>query len=260
MNTRPSSSLVLRISLVVAIAAGLGVGALNYFRVKQRINGLRAELAAQTTIAQRAEGELARTQQELEKTAVSLKVTKTELEQTVAEKQAAVATAAEQTSMARKRGEDLAGTRQDLEDAQRYLARYRATGLEPEQIAGAATEIRNLKKDAEASKKKYALLEQRTRMLTSLQPDKEAPIPLPAGLHGTVLTTDLKWRFLVLDIGADEGVLQNGELLVRRGDKLVGKAKVSRVEKDRCVANLLAGWDVGEIKAGDVAIPATPQS
>ena len=50
------------------------------------------------------------------------------------------------------------------------------------------------------------------------------------------------------------------ELLVSRQGKLVAKAKVNRVQTDRCVANLVPGWGLGEVMEGDVAIAAEPQS
>lgn len=258
MNARPSS-LVLRISLIIAVVTGLLAGGFNYFNVKTKIERLRAELAAQTTIAQKAESELARTQAELNKAMVGLKVTKTELDQNVADKQAALTALAEQTSLAKKRGEELATLRPELQDAQRYLERYRVAGLEPEQIVGAAARIKDLEKALAAAEKNCARLELTVKQL-SPGDCGGGPVVLPAGLTARVISTDAKWRFLVLDAGADQGVLQNGELLVRRGDKLVGKARVSRVEPDCCVANLMSGWDLDEIKKGDVAIPATPQS
>ncbi len=257
MNSRPSS-LVLRISLVVTLVTGLLAGAINFFHVKNKIERLRAELAAQTTVAQKAESELARTQGELAKTSVTLKVTKTDLDQTVSEKQAALASLSEQTSLAKKRGAELATLKPQFEDAQRYLERYRVAGLEPEQIVVAAGEIKRLQKALDAAEKNSARLAQQVKLLKPI--DGTAPVILPAGLTARVLSTDPKWRFLVLDAGAEEGVLANGELLVRRGDKLVGKARISRVEQDRCIANLMSGWDLGDIQEGDVAIPATPQS
>ena len=48
---------------------------------------------------------------------------------------------------------------------------------------------------------------------------------------------------------------------VQRTDgKLVAKVKVSSVQKDRAVANVVPGWQLGEIFEGDLAIPAHPAS
>ena len=89
---------------------------------------------------------------------------------------------------------------------------------------------------------------------------KEYHVPLPPGLLGKVLVSDPKWNFVVLNVGEDQGVLQYGELLVNRNGKLVAKIRVSTVEKDRSVANILPGWQLGEVMEGDQVIPAYPAS
>jgi len=75
-----------------------------------------------------------------------------------------------------------------------------------------------------------------------------------------VVVVDPKWDFVVLDIGADQDVLENGELLVSRGGKLVDKVIVRTVEKDRCIANIMPGWKLGDVYEGDEVIPAHPPS
>jgi len=85
-------------------------------------------------------------------------------------------------------------------------------------------------------------------------------VPLPPSLQGKVLVSDPKWQFVVLNVGEDQGVLPAGELLINRGGKLVAKVKISSVQKDRSVANVIPGWQLGEIFEGDLAIPANPAS
>ncbi len=79
-------------------------------------------------------------------------------------------------------------------------------------------------------------------------------------MHGKILTVDPKWDFVILDIGEDQGVIPDGELLVSRQGKLVAKIVVSRVQKDRCVANLVPGWKLGDMIEGDEVSPAHPAS
>ena len=86
--------------------------------------------------------------------------------------------------------------------------------------------------------------------------DPEYRVKLPEGLKGQVLVSDPKWDFVVLNVGEEQGVLERGELLVNRDGKLVAKVRVFRVEKDRCVANTVNGWKLGEVFEGDSAIPA----
>ena len=85
-------------------------------------------------------------------------------------------------------------------------------------------------------------------------------VKLPPGLKGTVMAVDPKWDFVVLNVGEDQGVLPDGELLVSRDGKLVAKVIVRSVQKDRSIANLVPGWQLGEIIEGDEVIPAHPAS
>ena len=72
--------------------------------------------------------------------------------------------------------------------------------------------------------------------------------------------TDPKWKFVVLNVGEDQGLLKDGELLVNRDGRLVAKVRVSSVQKDRSVANVMPGWELGEVLEGDQVIPAYPES
>jgi hypothetical protein len=83
---------------------------------------------------------------------------------------------------------------------------------------------------------------------------------LPAALRGKVLAVDPKWNFVILDVGENQGILEYGELLVNRNGKLVGKVIVRNVQKDRSTANLMPGWEIGEVIEGDQVIPAHPAS
>jgi hypothetical protein len=77
-------------------------------------------------------------------------------------------------------------------------------------------------------------------------------------MKGSILVSDPKWNFVVIDIGEDEGLLEHGQLLVSRNGKLVGKISVTSVQKERSIANLMPGWSVAEIMEGDVVTPAYP--
>jgi hypothetical protein len=85
-------------------------------------------------------------------------------------------------------------------------------------------------------------------------------VMLPAGLRGKILQVDPKWDFVVVNVGGDQGVLPDGELLISREGKLVAKVIVTSMEKDRCIANLVPGWKLGEIFEGDQVTPAHPAS
>ena len=242
-----------RVALVVALLASLAVTGLNFTAMKRSVLSLQSRLKSETLALERAETELAGTSSQLQQTLTGLKECKTSLEAAVTEKDKAVAETAFHAKRAQELTETLSTTQQRLEETQSELARYHATGAQPEQIAGMVGQIRTLQKDLIAVSKERDDLAAR-------QPPLVEPVLLPAELRGRVLAYDPKWRFVVLDAGKEQGVLPKGELLVSRNGQLVGKVKVSTVEKSRSVASLMAGWELSEILEGDLLIPAHPRS
>ena len=79
-------------------------------------------------------------------------------------------------------------------------------------------------------------------------------VSLPQNLHGTVTAVDAQFDFVVLDIGESQGAREHGELIVSRGEKLIGKLRILDVKKDHSIANILPDWKQGEIQTGDLVI------
>ena len=88
----------------------------------------------------------------------------------------------------------------------------------------------------------------------------DTDIKLRADLKGKVIVVDPKWDFVVLDVGEEQGAIQDGELLVSRAGKLVAKVILRSVQKDRSIANIIPGWKLGEPIEGDEVTPAHPAS
>ena len=255
--------MLIRISLIVAILAGLAVGGLNFVKVKEKITTLQTDLKQQTDGRLKAETELASTKKDLTKTTAELKQTKTELEATTAAKEKADAELAAQVKRTDKLTEDLTKTRQERDDAQQQLEAYRVTGVTPQQILAMNKEFKTLQDNLAVADTENKVLARKVKKLETelaVYKDKEFFVPLPASLKGKVLVADPKWNFVVLSIGEDQGVLERGELLVNRNGKLVAKVVVRSVQKDRCIANVLPGWELGEVMEGDLVIPAHPAS
>ena len=79
-------------------------------------------------------------------------------------------------------------------------------------------------------------------------------VALPPTLQGKVTAVDAQFDFVVLDIGGDQGAKEHGELLVSRGEKLIGKLRILDVKKNHSIANILPDWKQGEIQTGDLVI------
>jgi cell shape-determining protein MreC len=255
--------MLIRISLIVAIIAGLAVGGLNFVKVKERIASLQANLDTETKAHKEFEGKYTDTKKDLNKTTAELKQTKAELEATTAAKEKADAEVAAQTKRADKLTDDLNKTRQERDTAQQDLAAYKATGVSPQQILSMNKEHQSLVDSlAVADTENKVLARQVTKLKSELAVyvDPTYFVSLPAGLKGKVLVADPKWNFVVLNVGEDQGVLDRGELLVNRNGKLVAKIIVRSVQKDRSIANVLPGWELGQVMEGDQVIPAHPSS
>jgi chromosome segregation ATPase len=252
-----------RISLVVAIVAGLAVGVLNFVKVKDKITVLVSERDNWHRQYTDTDAKLTSTTRELDRTTADLKRTRDDLATAQSEKERAQAELATVTRRANQLTEDLSKAKSDLANAQADLAAYVATGLTPPEILGLSREIKTTQANLVGAIEENKTLNKR---IVSL--DRELKkyrgiieiIYLPATLKGKILVSDPKWDFVVLDVGEAHGVQKEGELLVSRDGKLVAKVVVRSVQKDRCIANVMPGWKLGDILEGDQVIPAHPQS
>jgi hypothetical protein len=255
--------MLFRISLIAAIVLALAAGGLNFVMVKQKIATIQGQREEERTAKEAAQKDARETHQTLDKTTAELKTTKATLEATTAERDRAVAEAASQTKRADTVTADRDKIRKERDDAQAELAAYKLTDLKPDQIIAMNKQYKDLQKSLEGSQEENKVLGQNIKKLEARlaqyeTPDK--PVFLPPDLKGKVVVTDPKWNFVVVDVGIDQGVLQDGELLVNRNGKLVAKVKVRSVQKSRSVANVMPGWQLGEVMEGDQVIPAHPAS
>jgi cell shape-determining protein MreC len=255
--------MLIRISLVVAIVAGLAVSGLNFLKVKEKITTIQQQREDERGAKEKAQTELASTKKDLEKTSADLKTTKANLETASAEREKAVADLAAATKRNTQLTEERDRIRKERDDAQADLAAYTGTGLKPEQILAMNKQFKDLQAALDASQDEKKLLGQKiTRLQTELDRyvNPEKPVFLPASLTGKVIVTDPKWNFVVLNIGLDQGVKEYGEMLVNRNGKLVAKVIIRSAQKDRCIANVMQGWQLGEVMEGDQVTPAHPES
>jgi hypothetical protein len=254
--------MLLRISIFVALLAAIGVVAFNFSMVKNKVVTLAQDRDNQRDAKEKAQHELADTRATLRKTTTELNQTKTELASTkdqlsVASKQLASVTT--ERDSARKERDT---ARKERDDARDQLAAYEGTGLKPEQIIAMNGQYKSLQAENQVLAKIALERAQKIRALTNelaIYKNPEYFVPLPADLRGKVLVTDPKWNFVVLNIGQDQGVLEHGELLVNRDGRLVAKVIVRSVEKSRSIANVMPGWQLGEVMEGDEVIPAHPE-
>jgi Tfp pilus assembly protein PilE len=255
--------MLIRISLIVAIIAGLAVGALNFVIVKDKITTLQKHLADETSAKEQALHERDVAKKDFQQAKAALEATNQVLLATQTERDSAVTQAAAQTKRATQLADELTKTKKDRDDAQAELAAYRATGFSPGRVATLGKALKDAEDNLAAVQDENKVLGKRIEKLDYELAKYRGQAPtvrLPANLIGKILVSDPKWDFVVLDIGEDQGIKEDGELLVNRDGKLVAKVKVTSVQKNRCIANVLPGWKLGELLEGDQVIPAYPAS
>ena len=75
----------------------------------------------------------------------------------------------------------------------------------------------------------------------------------PPGISGKVTFVDHAWNFVILDVGIQAGVVPNGELIVYRGKNFLGKVRVTKVDPNDAVAEILPDAK-GDIQIGDAVL------
>ena len=86
----------------------------------------------------------------------------------------------------------------------------------------------------------------------------EPEIQLPATAKGNIVAVDPKYDFVILDIGGNQGLEPGAKLLVNRDGRLIGQLRITSVEPNRAIANVLPEWkqEGVEIMEGDQVIPS----
>lgn len=254
-------TMLLRISLILAIIAALAAGGLGYYEVSTQIPALTTQRDTEHTAKVDEIAAHKKTKADLAKTKSDLAQTQQELSDTKGERDKAVVRADAQSKRADDLATRLVTATQERDAAQTELASFKAIGLAPEQIIKLNQNLKNAQAEIAAVNAEKAVLQHNmARLQTRLDKYEgtNAFVTLRADLRGKILVVDPKWDFVVLNIGDDQGVLPEGELLVSRDGKLVAKVIVRSVEKDRSIANVVPGWKLGQPLEGDEVSPAHP--
>lgn len=246
---------MLRIFLILSLAVALaGVG--FSFVLKGKVEALstqRDEFEDQRNQAQAAEARA----RDAERTAVAAeKAAKAELETTSQELAATTARFNEAESRLTRVSQDLEKTMVDRDTAQRELARWEVLGVRPEDIARLKGEAARMKDERDTFGEENKVLGREVARLNEeldIYRGRITEVQMP-DTQGRIVAVDSNYQFVTLDVGSESGLKQNGKMIVTRGDQLVAKVQLVRVEPQRSVANLLPEWARGDVQAGDLVI------
>lgn len=251
--------MLLRICLILAILAGAGVIAVSHFKVRPHIQGIIDQREQNAKDRDREKGGRLKAEKSLKETEAKLADTEKTLEETKGQLTAANSKVTMLEGRVGELTKTLDQTKQSLTESQQKLSRYELTGVTPEQVLTLRDTNKFLTEaNAVLEEEKKILAREVKRQAGRLQiyegTGVDTPPVLPAGLKGKVLVVDPKWNFVVLDIGEKDGVLERGELMVSRNSRLVAKVKITNVQPERSIANIMPGWKLGEVMEGDIVL------
>ena len=251
---------MVRLLLVLTFFGLLGGGFIAVSNVQSRISTLSEDLEAKDSDLRNTQGELAKAKTALKGAEDAMKIAQTNEKTARDNLLAAGRELAVQRERADKHEDDLNTTRAELVDAVRTSASWDLF----EQANGTQAQIsQKLATFTEVNNQRANFLAENTILLSQIEKigvelsrytGTSVKVSLPQNLHGTVTAVDAQFDFVVLDIGESQGAREHGELLVSRGEKLIGKLRILDVKKDHSIANILPDWKQGEIQTGDLVI------
>jgi hypothetical protein len=250
--------MLLRISLILAILVGAGTIFVTQKMARDHFTAIRDQREdekkgrqQEKTRADKSERDHTATKQVLTQTKDTLAKTEENLNGV----QQQLTTANEALA---KTKADLAKAIEERKAKEAELAKWESTGVKPEGIKALLDNLKTsqdavaaLEDEKKILNRNIVVLENKLEILTGKE---DYIVKLPPDTKGSVLAVDPKWNFVVLDLGSDKGMLEGGVLMVHRNSKLVGKVRIREVMSNRSVANLMAGWQLGDIEEGDQVI------
>ncbi len=246
--------MLLRISLIFAILAGLGALAVSQLKVKAKLDEITGQRDANAQERDQANADAAKARDDAKKSKDAQDKATKELADANALLETVTAKATEQERRANGLQTNLEKTTQERNEARQDLAAWTVIGIPVNQIQNRLAQIDVVTKEKEAVVTENTVLLRKLRITeTELAKYKgpETDVALPVGLKGKVTAVDPKWDFVVLDVGEKHGVLERGKMMVSRGGKLVGKVQIVRVEQERSIANVLPDWKQVDVLEGD---------
>jgi hypothetical protein len=162
-----------------------------------------------------------------------------------------------QKKRADKASADLVTATEERNQARQELNRWTALGIPVENVREALETNRRLTAERTAMMTENKAFSRRVTELTArlrrYEGEPSEP-PLAAGIKGKIVAVDPKYDFVVLDIGANQGLVQDASMLVNRDGRLVARVKITRVEPNRAIANIMPEWKQDDVLEGDQVV------
>ena len=240
---------------IIVIILSVLILAILWGKTKPSITSLQGELVSAQDARTKAESgqrSAERAQQEAEDLAETRLAELTDVKDSLKNAMTAL-------GQQRARGDELdtqlSEVTDQLLDARRELQSWIALGVDQQYVYTMKQRISDAHDEIAAiNDEKTVLLRQMDQMRYELGrfvgPTQK--VVMRDGLEGNVQAIDSDWGFVIVNVGEKHGARENGELLVSREGKLIGKLLISSVEENRSIANVIPGWAQSDIQVGDV--------
>jgi regulator of replication initiation timing len=250
--------MLLKISLGLAILLGLATLFLTHTQVSGKIKQLDEDLTSTRTTLTQTQASESKLRAETKTLRAQVEETTTALGEATNLLAQAQAKAEEQQIRADRASTDLTTVTAERNRAQEELSQWRLFEMTPEQIRNHLARLRQVERERDVYVTENQTL---TRKNSNLQREldrytggMEKEIPVPPGTRGNIVAVDPKYDFVILDIGGNQELVPGAKLLVNRDGKLIGQVKVTSVEPNRAIANVLPEWKQDELMEGDQVI------
>ena len=254
------------VASVALVAASAFLGLLNL----QKTRGLRteatlSEAARQSAEQQRDSREKLLKDREAAVAAVIAKSTDTQNKAAATEAELARVQAEKNDFQSKLRANetDIAALRKRIETAERTAA---PGVLAAPSTAELQAQLEEAKKQLDAAEREKVLLSDKLKITqeksTQLDSGKKQHPLVPGlnspGIRGTVLAVNQAYNFVVLSLGARQGVEANTEMLVLRGGSFIGRIRISSVEPATAIGDIITSTLARgvQVQPGDTVVYA----
>lgn len=242
-----------------AVESSLQRGKFSALGLQYTSSFLDNEAEPATTVSKAGEN-WGTTSEELKSTKVSLDKTKSDLTEAQAKNQ-------ELSLAAEKLDKDLSSTKNNLESTnsklkvtQEQLQAYtdELKGRKPTELFSKITDLEEENKVAKDENKLLVTAKEKIEAeLKKLRESEELRRPggtKSISLSGKIVAVNPTWNFIILDLGKNDQMVEGLSMVIYRGDKMIGKAKVVTVDTTTSVADLMPGTPAQAIEVGDQVV------
>ena len=154
-----------------------------------------------------------------------------------------------------------------IEEAEK-TAKPAASPVAPNSSPELQAQLEDARHQLDSAEKEKAFLSEKLQTPqerpTQLQQEKKRreTAPRRTGVRGTVLAVNQAYNFVVLNLGAHQGIEPNSEMLVLREGTLIGKIRISSVEPATAIGDIITSSLARgvQVQPGDTVIYAGTSS